>query len=119
MRRCSDRDGLLQQRQPAGGERQPTRATILSIGCDLQQAAPLQRLEIGGQRGPVHGQQAGNRSDRRRLRAVQRDQQRELAAFAYGSGVILHVNEIRCYRQALDPVEDSWDGHSEIFRKLL
>ena len=45
----------------------------------LIEAAPLQRLEIGGERGPVHGQQGGDLADAGRLRTIERHHQGELA----------------------------------------
>ena len=51
-----------------------------AIGFGLDQAAPLQRLEVGRQGRAVHRQQRGDAADDRRLRPVERHQQRELAA---------------------------------------
>ena len=54
-------------------------ALVLLVDRDLHQTAALERLEIGGERGAVHGQQRRDAAERRRFRAVERRQQRELA----------------------------------------
>jgi hypothetical protein len=41
---------------------------------------PIERLEVGGERGPIHAQQPCDRADRRRLGLIERHQQRELPA---------------------------------------
>jgi hypothetical protein len=58
---------------------QPSTTPVSRIWADLDQAAALQRLECGGQGGAIHGQQRGHRPHARRLRTIQRHQQRELA----------------------------------------
>jgi len=45
----------------------------------LQEAATFERLEIGRQRGAVHGQQSRNIADARRRGPIERHQQRKLA----------------------------------------
>ncbi len=77
--------GILPDRHRAGQHslafsRQTYSSTtpVLRIWADLDQAAPLQRLKCGRQGGAIHGQQRGHRSHPRRLRTIQRHQQREL-----------------------------------------
>ena len=69
---------------PAGrGPRRSGRAAVaavLRVDAQTTAAHPLQRLQIGRHRRPVHGQQGRHRADGRRLGPVQAVQQRELAA---------------------------------------
>ena len=61
------------------GERQAAAAPVLLVDGDLHQPAAFERLEVGGQRGAVHGEQDRDAADARRLGTVERRQQRELA----------------------------------------
>ncbi|QTK79303.1 hypothetical protein AT6N2_C1578 [Agrobacterium tumefaciens] len=65
--------GHAVRRQP-----QPFATLVLRILLDADQPAPLQRLQRRRQRRAVHGQKIGDRPHRRRLRPVQRHQQRKL-----------------------------------------
>jgi hypothetical protein len=73
-----DRRCVGQQRSSLSRKTQPSTTPVSRIWADLDQAAPLQRLERGGQGGAIHGQQRCHGPHARRLRTVQRHQQREL-----------------------------------------
>lgn len=96
-------EGAGEQSLAPGGENEGAVAVIVGIFCHADQAAPLKRLESGGERGAVHGQQIRNRPHGWRLRAVQRHEQRKLTvgevqraegqveAAGQGTGGALHV----------------------------
>ncbi len=73
-------DGIgLDQQLPAGRRQsEPTAAAVFLVDSDRQQTASLERLEIGGERGPVHRKQRSDAAERRRLWPVERHQQRKL-----------------------------------------
>src|ERR1700754_204741 len=79
MRMLPQREGLAEQCASGRGEGETAAAAVLLVDRDLQEAAPLEWLEIRRERGAVHGKQGGHVSDARRLGTVQRHQQRELA----------------------------------------
>jgi hypothetical protein len=74
-----DRHSTGEQSPALSRQTDPSATPVSRIWADLDQAAPLQRLECGGQGGAIHGQQRGHRPHPRRLRTIQRHQQRELA----------------------------------------
>ena len=81
-----DRMRILPCRQRFDEERMSSRrqgktaaAPILLVDRYLDEAALFERLQIGGKRRPVHGQELRNLSDARRLRPVEAHQQRELS----------------------------------------
>ena len=51
----------------------------LGSSGNLDQAAPLQRLQRGGEGGSIHGEQGSDRPHCRRLGAIERHQQGELS----------------------------------------
>lgn len=53
-------------------------APVRRIDCHFKQATPSERLEIGGERRPVHAEQFRNLAQIWRKRPVERHQQREL-----------------------------------------
>src|SRR5262249_1276034 len=59
-------------------ERQQPAALVVRIDGHLDQAAALERLERGGERGAIHGEHGRHRGHARRRWAVERRQQREL-----------------------------------------
>ena len=68
------------EKRPSGrGQFQPPRAFVGIIDTHFYQAAPLKRFQISRQRGAVHGQQRGYTANARRILAIERHQQRELA----------------------------------------
>src|SRR5664279_722291 len=70
VRPLPQREGLAQHGAAGGGERQAAAALVLLVDRDLHQVTPLQRFEIGGERGAVHGEQRGHAADACRFRAV-------------------------------------------------
>ena len=76
---CHSGKALVSSARPAARDGQPAAALVFFVDRNLHQPAPFQRLELGGQRGAVHGEQRGDAADIRRLRPVERHQQRELA----------------------------------------
>ena len=74
------RVGLFQQRAASRGDNQTAAAFVFLVDRDFQKAAPLQRLQVGGQRRAVHRQQRRDAADARRFRPIERHQQRELSA---------------------------------------
>jgi len=74
-----DRRSVGEQSPALWRQTQPSTTPVSRIWAHLDQAAPLQRLECGGQGGAIHGQQRGHRPHARRLRTIQRHEQRELA----------------------------------------
>ena len=73
-----DRHGVGEESPALWRQTQPSTTPVSRIWAELDQAAPLQRLECGGQGGAIHGQQRGHRQHARRLRTIQRHEQREL-----------------------------------------
>ena len=73
-----DRRSVGEQSPALWRQTQPSTTPVSRIWAHLDQAAPLQRLECGGQGGAIHGQQRGHRPHARRLRTIQRHEQREL-----------------------------------------
>ena len=73
-----DRRSVGEQGPALSRQTQPSTTPVGRIWADLDQAAPLQRLERGGQGGAIHGQQRCHRPHARRLRTIQRHEQREL-----------------------------------------
>ncbi len=75
-----DRRRFRQHRAP--GRRQPeqARAPVGRVGLRRDEAAPLQRLQVGGERRPVHRQKCRHAAEVRRPRPVERHQQGELPA---------------------------------------
>ena len=69
-----------EQRAARTRQLQPATASVVGIDHDRDEAAPLQRLERGGERRAVHGKQRRDRTDAGRLGPVQRHHQRILAA---------------------------------------
>jgi hypothetical protein len=68
------------EKRPSGrGQFQPPRAFVGIIDTHFYQAAPLERFQISRQGRAVHGQQRGYAANARRLLAIERHQQRELA----------------------------------------
>jgi hypothetical protein len=80
MRAGPDRHPLCEQRQSFRREGEQPPAPVGRIDRDREQPAPLERLQIGGEGGAIHRQQLRDRPERRRGRAVERHQQRELPA---------------------------------------
>ncbi len=74
-----NRRGGGEQRTACGRENETAAAPVTRIDCYLHQTASLERLEIGGQRRAIQREQIRHRPHVRRLRAVQRCQQRKLA----------------------------------------
>ena len=74
-----DREGRDQQISTCRSQLEATAPPVRIVDCHRHEAAPFQRLEIGGERGPVHGQQGGDLADAGRLRPVERHHQGELA----------------------------------------
>jgi hypothetical protein len=62
-----------------GGEDEDAAAAVGRIGRYLDQAAALKWLEGGGKRGAIHGEQRGDRAHGRRVGAIERHEERELA----------------------------------------
>ena len=73
-----DRRSVGEQGPALSRQTHPSTTPVHRIRGDLDQAAPLERLERGGQGGAIHGQQRRHRPPARRLRAIQRHEQREL-----------------------------------------
>jgi hypothetical protein len=73
-----DRRSVGKQGPALSRKTQPSTTPVSRICADLDQATPFQRLERGGQGGAIHGQQRRHRPYARRLRTIQRHQQREL-----------------------------------------
>jgi hypothetical protein len=69
------------RQQPASGRRQgeTAAAPVLPVDGYLEEAAPFERFEVGGECRAVHREQRRNTAEARRLRAIERHQQRELA----------------------------------------
>ena len=75
-----DRHRAREQRAARTRQLQPATAPVVGIDHDRHEAAPLQRLERGGQRRAIHGKQRRDRTDAGGLGPVQRHHQRVLAA---------------------------------------
>ena len=75
-----DRNGPGQQRPTRRRQREQAAAPVIRSDCNRHQAAAHQRLERGGERRSIHGKQRGHRSHSRGRGAIERDEQRELAA---------------------------------------
>jgi hypothetical protein len=75
-----DRYRAREQRAARTRQLQPATASVVVIDHHRDEAAPLQRLERGGERRAVHGKQRRDRTDAGRLGPVQRHHQRVLAA---------------------------------------
>jgi hypothetical protein len=65
----------------AAGRRQNEAAAALVslVDLHLQEPAPLERLQIGGERAVIHREERRHAADARGLRPVERHQERELA----------------------------------------
>jgi hypothetical protein len=75
-----DRHGAREQRAAGARQFEPPAASVVGVDHDRDEAAPLQQLERGGERGAVHGEQGGDRTDGGRLGPVQRHHHRVLPA---------------------------------------
>lgn len=73
-----DRRSVGKQGPALSRKTQPATTPVSRICADLDQATPLQRLERGSQGGAIHGQQRCHWPHARRLRTIQRHEQREL-----------------------------------------
>src|SRR6185437_5657631 len=73
-----DREGRFERGAALAGDDETAAALVLSIDRDLDEAAPLERLEVRGQRGAVHGERRRDLAHDRRLGLIERDEQREL-----------------------------------------
>lgn len=80
VRALPDRHGRSQQCTAGLCQGQKATAPVGRIDRDLDEPVPLERLQVGGQRGAIHCQELSHRADRRRLGTIKRHQQRELAA---------------------------------------
>jgi AcrR family transcriptional regulator len=78
MGRAPDRQRGREQVHTRLADRDLARPPVARIGADRHQPPPVQRLQRGGHRGPVHRQELREPRDARRLPHVQRHQQREL-----------------------------------------
>jgi len=68
------------EKRPSGrGQFQPPRSFVGIIDTHFYQAATLERFQISRQGRAIHGQQRGYAANTRRLLAIERHQQRELA----------------------------------------
>ena len=72
-------DGGGEERPPGLGQAQAAAAFVGWVDRHLDKPAAFERLQIGGQGRPVHRQQRRHGADARRLRAIERHQQRKLA----------------------------------------
>ena len=72
-------NGACEEGASLGREYQDAAAAVGWVGRHFDQAAALQWLEGGGQRGSIHGKQSGDGAHGRRLGAIEGHQQRELA----------------------------------------
>ena len=72
-------NSACQERTAFGGEYEDAAAAVGWVGRNLDQAAALERLEGGGERGAIHGEQGGYRAHGRWLGAIEGHQQGELA----------------------------------------
>lgn len=89
-------NGADKQSAPRCRQGHQTATAVPPVCCDFDQTAALQRFESGRQGGSIHGEQRSHRGHRRRLRAVQRHQERELSVGqAYG---VQRVIEAPCQR---------------------
>ena len=84
------------------GAEQQARAVISGMSAKYaKEAAALQRFQIGGQRRAIHRQQLRDAADGRRFGAVQRHQERELAARQADRLQCQIVAPRQCSRRAL------------------
>ena len=80
MRRVPDRARVAEQGASGLRQGETSYPPVLGVRSRHDEAARLYGLEIGGQRRAVHRQQRGDGPERRRLRSIERHQQRKLAA---------------------------------------
>jgi hypothetical protein len=73
-----DRRSVGEQSPALSCQADPSTTPVRRIGGDLDQAAALQRLQCGGQGGAIYSEQRCHRPHARRLRTIQRHQQRVL-----------------------------------------
>jgi hypothetical protein len=74
-----DGDSTGEEFSAVDAEAEPTATVVGRVACDFEQAAACERLQRGGQGGAVHAQQIGHRRDARRVRAIERHEERKLA----------------------------------------
>lgn len=73
-----DRKRASEQAAPFCGEDEDAAAAVGRIGFNLHQSAAFQRFQGRSQGGSIHRQQGSDRAHRRRLRPIERHEQREL-----------------------------------------
>ena len=73
-----DRVGPGQQRPPGLRQSKTPAAAVLLVDRDFQEAPPFERLEIRRKRGAIQDKQGSDTAECRRLRPIERHQQREL-----------------------------------------
>jgi hypothetical protein len=79
VRLLPDGNGACQQISAFGGELENAAAMVRGAGRYLDQAAAFERLQGGGERGPIHAEQGCHGADGRGLGAIERHQEGELA----------------------------------------
>lgn len=73
-----DRKGTSKQFAPFCGEDQDAAAAVRGVGVNPYQSAALERLQGRSQGGSIHREQGSDRPHGRRLRAIERHEQRKL-----------------------------------------
>jgi hypothetical protein len=73
------RCGGGEQRSAGRRQYEAAAAFVGAVHVDFQKAAAFERLEIGGESRAIHGEERRNVTEARRLGAIERHQQRELA----------------------------------------